>query len=455
MLTIGISISRDRMGAVALEGAGASTRVAAFAEHHCAEPFGSAEDAASLTRELSGAFEGKPLPGAVITLPPALTYLRPVTLPVSDLRRARAIHLAELEGNLPLEDDEILSDLLPPSPQTPTTFLAVAARRSLVEKTVAAFADAGLRVDRVVTDHVALLHLAASVGVPPEAVLLASFDDLLLLRGSGEGVRSARQFPASLSETPEEILSAVREAAENGESAPAPVFRFGEAPPSVAAGTPEATVVPPPEGISSALLPAYGAALAPHQPKVSAGFSLRTSAEAAAEEDRERKKILYAGVAAGVAIVLALGALWFAVWAEGQKAVTTRNLLRKEFAEAAPDVRNVVQPAVQIRERLTSLRRQQKELGTDAPTPADLLLQASQALPDGEIAVREAAVEGARLRIGGEAREARLVESYRTALAGAFGTSWGVTVQESEGSAKGASLRFTILVEHKGDARVP
>jgi len=455
MLTIGISISRDRMGAVALEGTGASTRVAAFAEHPCAEPFGNAEDAASLVRELAGALEGKPLPGAVIALPPQITYLRPVTLPVSDLRRARAIHLVELEGNLPFEDDDILSDLLPPSPEDPTTYLAVAARRSFVEKTVAGFADAGLRVDRVVTDHVALLHLAASAGIPPEAVLLAAFDDLLLLRVSGEGVRSARQFPASLSDSPEEILSAVREAAENGESVPAPVFRFGEAPGAIAAGTPEATVVPPPEGLSPTLLPAYGAALVPYQPKVSAGFSLRTSAEAAAEKDREQKKSLYAGVAGGVAIVLALGTLWFAVWAEGQKAVTARDLVRKEFAEAAPDVRNVVQPAVQIRERITSLRRQQKELGTDAPTPSDLLMRASQALPEGEISVREAAVEGARLSIGGEAREARLVESYRTALAGAFGTSWGVTVQESEGSAKGASVRFSILVERKGDARVP
>ena len=455
MLTIGISISRDRMGAVALEGTGASTRVAAFAEHPCAEPFGNAEDAASLVRELAGALEGKPLPGAVIALPPALTYLRPVTLPVSDLRQARAIHLVELEGNLPIEDHEILSDLLPSSPEDPSTYLAIAARRSFVEKTVAAFADAGLRVDRVVTDQIALLHLASSAGIPPDAVLLSAFDDILLIRRSGEGVRNARQFPALLAESPEEILSAVREAAENGESAPAPVFRFGEMPAAIAAGTPEATVVPPPEGIPVPLLPAYGAALVPYQPKVSAGFSLRTSAEAAAEKERDRKKIVYASVAGYVAIFLALCSLWFAVWAEGQKAAKARDLVRKEFAAAAPDVRNVVQPAAQIRERISSLRRQQKELGTDAPPPADLLMRASQALPEGDISVREAAIEGAQLRIGGEAREARLVESYRAALAGAFGTSWGVTVQESEGSAKGASVRFTILAERKGDARVP
>ena len=79
-------------------------------------------------------------------------------------------------------------------------------------------------------------------------------------------------------------------------------------------------------------------------------------------------------------------------------------------------------------------------------------MRASQALPKGEIAVREASVEGARIRLGGEAGEAGLVEGYRAALAGVFGTPYSVTVQESAGSARGSSVRFTILVERKGDA---
>ena len=454
MLTIGISITRDRMSAVALDGTGPSARVAAVAEHACAEPFGNAEDAAALARELAGLLPGKPLPGAVIALPPAITYIRPITLPVSDLARARAIHLAELEGNLPIEDEEILSDLLPPSPEAPGTFLAVASRRSFVEKTVEAFREAGLRIDRVVTDHVALMLLGADCEVPGDSVLFAAFPDLLLLRVSGGGVRIARQFPAALADSPEEILSAVRETAGNGEGAPAPVFLFGEAPAAIADGMPEGTVVPAPGGVSPGLLPAYGAALVQRLPKVTAGFSLRTSAEAASEKERGRRRTLEVAIAGGVAILLAIGTLWFAAWAEGQKATKARALVRKEFTEAAPDVRNVVQAGTQIKEKVASLRRQQKELGTGAPPPADLLLMASQALPQGEIALREAAIEGARLRLGGEAREAPLVESYRSALSGTFGPGWTVTVQESEGTAKGTSLRFTILVERKGDGRV-
>ena len=453
MLTIGISISRDRMGAVALEGSGPLPAVAAAVERPRAGPFGSPEDAGALARDLAGALGGRPFPGAVLALPPSLTFLRPVTLPVSDLARARAIHLAELEGNLPIEDEEILSDLLPPSPATPATFLAVAARRSDVERAVGSFRDAGLPVDRVVTDHVALLLLGAYCGTPGDSVLLAAFPDVTLLRVAGGGVRAARQFPSALAESPGDIPAALREASEGDGGSPAPVYLFGAPPPALVAGSPGATVVPLPEGISAELLPAYGAALVQRMPGASAGFSLRTSAEAAAEKERERVWNLRAAVAGGVAIVLALGALEFAVWAEGRKAARAREMVRKEFSEAAPDVRNVTQAAAQIREKVASLRRQQKELGTDAPPPAETLMRASQALPQGELSVREMSVEGARLRIGGEAGTAQLVEAYRTSLSAAFGAAYSVTVQESEGSSRGSSVRFTILVERKGEAR--
>ena|SRR5659263_402824 len=113
MHTIGISITRDRIFAVALEEATPAPRIAAAVSVPCAEPFGTAADTAALAEALREALPGIPLPGAVLTLPPPLTFLRPMTLPVTDLPRARAIHLGELEGNLPIEDEEILSDLLP------------------------------------------------------------------------------------------------------------------------------------------------------------------------------------------------------------------------------------------------------------------------------------------------------------------------------------------------------
>jgi hypothetical protein len=455
MQTIGMSISRDRIRAVALEGSTPAPRIAAAVSVPCTEPFGTATDVTALAEALREALPGVLLPGAVLTLPPPLTFLRPMTLPVTDLPRARAIHLAELEGTLPIEDEEILSDLLPAPSEGSGFFVAVAARRSFVESASERFGAAGIRVDRVVTDPVALLLLASEAAAAPrDGIYLSTFDDILLLRVSGGGVTAARQFPQAMADRPEEILSAIREAAVETGSAPLEVFLIGEPPGPLAVALPGAERIPLPEGISSAHLAAYGAALAPLRPDVGGGFSLRTSAEAALEKERNRRWDRITGIAAGVAVLLALGAFGFAGWTEGEKAARTRALVKKEFAAVAPDVRNVVQAGVQIRAKLDSLRRQQKELGTDAPPPADILQLASRTLPKGEIAVREISIDGGRLRIAGDAgSDARLVETYRAGLAGAFGPDYSATVQESGGSVKGTSVKFTILVEKKGERR--
>ena len=456
MHTIGISISRDRIFAVALEGTTPGFRVAAAVSVPCAEPFGTAGDAVALSAALREALPGIPLPGAVLTLPPPTTFLRPLTLPVTDLPRARAIHLGELEGSLPIEDEEILSDLLPAPREGSGLFFAVAARRSFVESASEHFGAAGIRVDRVVTDPVALLLLAPdSAGSPRDGIYLSTFNDVLLLRVSGGGVTAARQFPQAMVDRPGELLGAIREAAVEAGGAPLEVFLIGETPAALAADLPYAVRVPLPDGVSSSThLAAYGAALAPLRPDVGGGFSLRTSAEAALERERDRRWKLATGIAAGVAVLLALGAFTFAGWTEGEKAARARALVKKEFAAVAPEIRNVVQAGTQIRAKLDSLRREQKELGTDAPPPADMLQFASRAIPKGEIAVREISIEGGRMRIAGDAgSDARLVETYRAGLASAFGPNYSATVQESGGSVKGTSVTFTILVEKKGDRR--
>ena len=445
MTTIGIAVSSDKLHAVVLDGALPSPQVVATVSVPCREPFGGPEDPASLASELRDAVPGGALPGAVITIPPPLTYLRQAKLPVSDLARARAIHLAELEGNLPIDDAEILSDLLPAAPENPDTFVAVASTRSLVEKTVETFQAAGIRVDLVVTDHAALL-CAASGPPPGGALLLAAVPDILLMKVSGGGVGAARQFPAALADTPAEILSAASEMS-GGE---APAFSVGELPASLAGAVPGLAPIPLPEGLPASHLAAYGAALAPFLPKATGGFSLRTSAEAAADRVRSSRRVRVAAAAAAVAALLAVSALQFSVWTSARKVAKARAQVRKEFSEAAPDVRlREATAGVQIREKLASVKRLQKELGTDAPPIVELLSAASAAIPQGQISVREASVDGGRLRLAGEAREAGLVESYRAGLSAAFGPDYAVTLQGSEGSAAGAAVKFTILVEKR------
>jgi hypothetical protein len=455
MLSLGISISRERWCAVALSGTADSPVVMAAVSAPCGEPFGGPDTASTLVTELRDALPGKPLPGAVVTLPSPLTYLRSLALPVSDLAKARVIHLSELEGNLPIEDDEILSDLFPASAGTPATFLAVATRRSFVENAVSRLGAAGLRADRVITDHAASMLIGASLRATDDAVLFSTFPDILLVRLSGGGVLAARQFPAAMADSPGEIVSAFAELSGGGEGGTAPAYFLGIPPPSLAGFAPAANVFPGPEGLPPSHLAAFGAALCPFLPNVAGGFSFRTSAEAAATVEKESRTRRFAAIALVAALVLSIGALEFAKWTEGEKAARTRAQVVKEFAEAAPDVRSVVQATAQIREKVASLRRQQKELGTDSPAPADLLMQASKSLPQGEISLREVSIEGGRLRLAGEAGEAKSVEAFRTGLSGTFGPTWAVTVQESEGSAKGSSVRYTILVERKAEQRAP
>ena len=104
------------------------------------------------------------------------------------------------------------------------------------------------------------------------------------------------------------------------------VFLIGETPGTLADALPDAERVPLPEGVFSTHLAAYGAALAPLRPDVGGGFSLRTSAEAALEREQDRRWKLVTGIAAGIAVFLALGAFLFAGWTAGEKATRARAL---------------------------------------------------------------------------------------------------------------------------------
>jgi hypothetical protein len=456
--SLGISITRHSLSAVLWEQTLFASRMEGACTVPCDEPFGGSGDIDRLAEEVRKIAGAVGLPPAVLSLPPAWTFLRRVTLPVPDLPRAKKMHIAELEGNLPIEDEEILSDILPSPAGETGTFLAIAARRSSVEKTVAAFTAAGFRLDRAITDHVSLLCAVLSSKGEFSGLVFSDLNDLLALRLSGGTIASARQFPESIGATPGELESGIREVldvhAEGILSPPSVVF--GNLPPPLAENLLHAAPFVLPDEAEDASPLAYGAALSPFYGKETGGFSLRTSAEAESERTRQQFRVRIAAVAAAVAVLAASGSIGIARWAETKKVARIRAEIRKEFTEAVPGVKVIVQETAQIREKIQSLDRQRKELGADFPEVTLMLGRVSRALPgDGRISVRELSFDSGRLKVEGDAGSSQLVETFRTALLTAFGPETNVTVQESEGSARNGNVRYTILIEKEDDARAP
>ncbi len=457
MRSLGISIARQSLSAFVWEQSPFASKAVASATVPCTEHFGGIDDFRRLAEEIRRAAGGNGLPPAVVSIPPSWTFIRRIQLPVPDLPRAKKMHVSELEGNLPIDDGDILSDLLPPPRGVEAgRHLAVAARRSAVEKTAAAVLEAGFRLDRVVTDHVSILCAALAAKAPADGLIVSGLGEIVVLRLSGGAVLWARQFPADPAGIDPGIQREIGELLDEGlgETPAVPVAVMGDVPGPLAARLAGAFRIKPPGDAVDGALPAYGAALVPFSSAETGGFSLRTSAATDAERKREKRRIVIAAAAAAVAVISAAVAIEMVSWAEGKKVAQVRAQIRNEFSAAVPGVKTVVRETVQMKDKIQSLARQQKDLGADVPGPYEMLAKVSQSLPPREsISVREAAYDSGRLRLAGEAGSSRLVETFRAALAEAFGPGTGVTVQEAGGAARGGSVRFTILIEKDGKRR--
>ncbi len=449
MKSLGISIAHDSLSAVLWEQNLLSSKMEGACAVACAEPYGAPPDIARLAEEVRR-ITGGALPPAVLSLPPAWTFLRRISLPVADLGRAKKMHIAELEGNLPIEEEMILSDILPSPPGAKGSFLAIAAFRPGVEKVVEAFTQAGFRVDRAITDHVSLQCAVLSRKSGFTGLVFSDRNDIVALRLQGGAIAAARQFPAAITAIPEELGNGVRDVlgGDAQEEAPQESVVFGSLPSPLAEIVPHPDPFLPPETEGDVSPIAYGAAVSPFFGRETGGFSLRTSAEAESERGRRQFRIRIAAVAAAVAILAASGSLGIARWAGAEKVSRIRAEIRKEFMEAVPGVKVVVQETAQIQGKIRSLSRQGKELGADVPETTAMLDLVSRALPkDGNVSVRELSIDSGRLKISGDAGSAAIVEKFRTALVEAFGPERNVAVQESEGSARGGNVRYTILIE--------
>jgi hypothetical protein len=447
MKRIGISISRSRLAAYAWEKTPFSGRPLGACEVACSEPFGTPEDIRSLAEALHAGLGGGDLPPAVLSLPPELCYLRVLDLPVSDLKNARIIHGAELEGSLPVDDEEVVSDVLPMAggEKPGHRFIAFAVRRSIVDRFGEAWGAAGIRFENIVTDPVSLL-CAASGFKPAPAFSLASLEtDAIFLSAEGTSFLKIRQLPISIIETPDSFLREAHDILDES----GPLFFAGSpgAAASILPGVARIGLIPP-GGFESASAVAFGASLVPFSGNITHGFSLAAGRRPEDDDARRVRRLKIAGIATAIALVSCVAALEIARWTATRQVAAVRRQLRSEFSAAVPEAKVVVRETTQLQEKIVALQRQRAEFGLDLPRVTPLLATISTALPSGKaLSVKEISIDGYRVRVAGESAGGAAVESYRAALAAALGADFVVTVQESRGSARGESVSFTILIE--------
>jgi type II secretion system protein L len=447
MKRIGISVSRSRLAAFAWEKTLLAGRPLGACDVACTEPFGSPDDIRSLAATLREGLGGAVLPPAVLSLPPELCYLRVLDLPVSDLKDARIIHATEIEGSLPVDDEEILSDLLPMSGSEKPggRFIAFAVRRSVIDRFTDAFTEAGMRLENVVTDPVSLL-CAASALQASRSFSLASFEtDVILLSVAELSLRKVRQLPAAILDTADSI----RHEAPAFLDESGPLFFAGPVE-TVQAALPGKVGAPllPPGDFDQASVVAFGASLVSFSGKITHGFTLAGGQQTVEDEARRLGRLKIAAIATLAAILSCVAALEVARWTATRQVAAVRRQLRAEFTAAVPEAKVIVRETTQIREKILAVQRQRAELGLDLPKVTPLLATISTTLPGGKsLTVKEISIDGNRIRVAGESTGGTAVESYRTALSSAFGTGFSVTVQESRGSARGENVNFTILIE--------
>lgn len=451
MRSIGIAISREELSAVVWEKNLFAARLVCACTVPCREPFGGDEDVAALAARTRGEAGSLDAP-ATLSLPAAWTFIREVELPVQDLSRAKALHLAEIEGTFPFDDEEIVSDILPAPSARPGRFLAVASRRPIVEKAASLFAGAGFRVARIVPEVVALFSAARGYDGATEGLVLSMASDVVAIRLEGGAVAAARQFPEAVlrdaAPSPAEwdgLLDGTEEV-----KPPVRVIGARPLPAALAERLGPAVSLAMPSGIAPEAAAALGAALLPWEERVTGGFSLAVRAVAESISAMRRTRVLVASAFGAAALVAAVSALLLSAWAEGKKVEKIATQLRKELVEIFPGTPAGPQPIVQFRERIRSLKLQQKETNAGAATFVERLRKVAQALPAKEkIAVAEILYDGGKLRIAGEADSAPLVERFRSGLAAAFGPEAAVVLESSTGRAGRGGVGYTIIVETK------
>jgi len=281
---------------------------------------------------------GDPLPARVLTLPPPLTFLRPMTLPVTDLPR-RGDPPGRARGNL--SDRGRGDPVRPPAGPAGRIGALLRGRRAAIVrgKRVGAFRDRrnrGWTASSPIRSP-SFFSPPEAAGTPRDGIYLSTLNDVLAasgLRGRRDGGRGSS--PGRWPDRPEDSWRASGGCAGAG-GAPLACVPDRRNVFDAVGRPPGAERVPLPEGLSSAHLAAYGGGAGPAPPERRWRlFRLRTSAEAPWNGSDRRWKSDNRDRRGARRSSSPWGAFLFAGWTEGENAARARALVKKGVRGRSP-----------------------------------------------------------------------------------------------------------------------
>lgn len=377
-------------------------------------------------------------PRVILCLPPALFAQRAVSLPFNTLRKVREVLPAHLQGEIALPVEELALEVMPVGDGQ---FLALWARRIDISTAIAQFREAGIEPQIVTSLPFALAGLP---GVPADSAVC---DGSTLARLQGGRLTYFRAFNSDATAS---MIAATLSALElSGGALPPKLCLIGP----LAGGLADADTLPlPVEALEAPpelghlfkndetfhqLAGLYAVARASHAgvlPDFRQGELAWTAGDA-----KLRKKILLTGILATIIIVLLFANKGLQYRAAAADLVSLNKSIAVIYREIFPTRAKAVDEISEVKGEIKKLAGVER-----SGSFLDILKKMADAKGNSINGLFEAELEGASLRIKGDARSAQAVTEFKTALAPLLASSELGEVKSRPDGTVGFTLTGTL-----------
>ncbi len=350
-------------------------------------------------------------PRVVLCLPPALFAQRSVALPFNDLRKAREVLPAHLQGDIALPVEELALEVMPIGEGQ---FLALWARKSDISAAIAQFREGGIEPQIVSSLPFALAELP---GVPSDCAVCDGHTLALLIGGR---LTYFRTFHSAVSA---KMIAATLSALElSGGTLPPRLCLLGPDTADFAVAEtlplPIETLEVPPELGHLFKNDAAFQQLAGLYAVARAGFTGKLpdfrKGELAwtAGDAKLRKKLLLTGILALVVIVLLFVNKGLQYRAASADTASLNKSIAAIYREIFPTRTKAVDEISEVKGEIKKLAGIESSGGY-----LDILKKVAEAKGNSINGLYEAELEGRSLRVKGDARSAQAVNEFKAALA--------------------------------------